>query len=150
MQFPELPLDTPEDPVNFYWEDVAFELPNAASLATWLEQVASAESKPLFDLQVVFCSDEHLRQINVEHLDHDYYTDIITFPYAEDVVHGDLFISADRVRDNAATQGVAFEQELARVMAHGVLHLCGYGDKSPEEVVIMRAKEDHYLQMLNQ
>jgi rRNA maturation RNase YbeY len=83
--------------------------------------------------------------MNVEFLDHDYYTDVITFPYSEDAVHGDVFISYDRVKDNAQTLGVPFEQELCRVLVHGVLHLAGYLDKTPEAEQVMRQKEDFYL-----
>ena len=146
MEFPELPLDDePETFVSFYFEDVEFELPDQQILVNWLLSIATAENKPVYELTYIFCSDEYLRQINMEHLDHDYYTDIITFPYTNGVVHGDIFISSERVADNARTHDVPFLHELGRVMAHGVLHLAGYGDKSEDEARTMRAKEDFYL-----
>jgi probable rRNA maturation factor len=146
MHFPELPAESPETPVSCYFEDVAeFDLGDATALANWLMNVAAKEGVPFHELSCIFCSDERLREINVEFLQHDYYTDIITFPYADDAVHGDLFISTERVADNAAQLGVPFRQELCRVLAHGVLHLCGYGDKTPEESARMREKENEYL-----
>jgi rRNA maturation RNase YbeY len=148
MNFPELPGELPETPVSFHFEDVAFDLPDEPTLVAWLESIAVQEDKPLVELNFIFCSDEYLRGINVEYLDHDYFTDVITFPYSDDEVHGDIFISTDRVRDNAAANKVSFEHELFRVMAHGVLHLAGYDDKSPENKAIMTAKEDFYLLQL--
>ena len=148
MNFPELPDEFSEASILFEFEDVVFELPDELKLTAWLTSIAEQEDKPMRELNFIFCSDEHLRGINVEYLDHDYFTDVITFPYSDDAVHGDIFISADRVRDNAATQGVSFEHELLRVMAHGVLHLAGYEDKTPEKKAIMSAREDFYLQQL--
>lgn len=146
MEFPDLPFDdAPETFVSFHIEDIDFELPHQKLLVDWLLGIAEAEGKPVYDLTYVFCSDEYLRAVNLEHLQHDYYTDIITFPYTEGAVHGDIFISVERVADNASEIGSSFWQELCRVMAHGVLHLAGYGDKSPEEAQAMRAKEDFYL-----
>ena len=146
MNFPALPDESPESPISFNFEDVELDLPEEHKLEAWLMSIAAQEAKPLIELNFIFCSDEHLRGINVEYLHHDYYTDVITFPYAEDAVHGDIFISTDRIRDNAATQGVSFENELMRVMAHGVLHLAGYEDKSPKKKAIMSSREDFYLQ----
>jgi probable rRNA maturation factor len=148
MQFPDLPTDTPDTPISFHFEDVAFDLPDQTVLTDWLLAVTAVENKPFVEVNYIFCSDEHLRDINVEYLDHDYYTDVITFPYADDAVHGDVFISSERVADNAQTQGVSFAHELCRVMAHGVLHLAGYSDKEPEKEAVMRQKEDFYLQKL--
>ncbi len=145
MDFPNLPDELPESPVSFYFEDLTFDLPKETSLAEWLASIATVEQKALTEVNFIFCSDEHLRSINVEYLAHDYYTDVITFPYADDAVHGDVFISAERVRDNAATLGVTFEAELCRVMAHGVLHLAGYDDKTPEKKLEMTAREDFFL-----
>ena len=106
------------------------------------------EQKYLGTITVVFCSDEYLLEMNRRHLDHDYFTDIITFDYCEeDLVSGDLFISVDRVLENSLKEQVGFLNELARVCVHGVLHLCGYGDKSSSERVVMRNKEDHYLRL---
>jgi probable rRNA maturation factor len=97
---------------------------------------------------LIFCSDEHLLQINKDHLQHDYYTDIITFDYTvEDIISGDLFISVDRVQDNADEFDVLFQDELHRVCVHGLLHLCGYKDKSDEDEKRMREKEDEMLML---
>ena len=147
MLFPDMPFDDePETFVSIHFEAVEFDLPDQQALVEWLLAIAAAENKPVHELTYIFCTDEYLRAINLEHLNHDYYTDIITFPYAENAVHGDIFISSERVAENARENAVPFLHELCRVMAHGVLHLAGYGDKSPDEVRIMRAKEDFYLE----
>ena len=148
MQFPDIPgapgaSDAPL--IAFHSEDVPFELPFEEAAAEWLLAVAAAEQKPLDEVNYIFCSDEHLRQINIEYLDHDYYTDVITFPYDEDSICGDIFISIDRVRDNAEQLQAPFLHELSRVMVHGVLHLAGYYDHTDEQEAAMRAKEDFYL-----
>jgi rRNA maturation RNase YbeY len=149
ISFPELPPDfhdEPTAPIDFHTEDVTIVLPDTQILSEWLLSAAAAEQKTVQELNYIFCSDEYLHQINVEYLAHDYYTDIITFPYGTaDALHGDLFISTDRVADNAAANHTTFELELRRVMVHGLLHLVGYGDKTPEEIATMRAKEDFYL-----
>ena len=113
-----------------------------------LTSLVNKEHKELGDITVVFCSDDYLLEMNRRHLDHDYFTDIITFDYCEgDLVSGDLFISVDRVLENSLKERVEFLNELARVCVHGVLHLCGYGDKSEIDQVIMRQKEDYYLRL---
>ena len=145
MQFPSLPGQAPEPSVSFHFEDVEFELPDEQALTQWLSAVAEAEGKPLGEISYIFCSDEHLRGINVEYLDHDYYTDIITFPYEGEAIQGDMFISSERVADNAEANGASFRHELCRVMVHGLLHLAGYGDKTEAEAQVMREKEDFYL-----
>jgi rRNA maturation RNase YbeY len=112
----------------------------------WFAKVCSCEHKVLGDLNLILCSDDYLLEINRAHLDHDYYTDIITFDYSDGgVVSGDLFVSVDRVKDNATSFNVSFLDELHRVCVHGLLHLCGYGDKSPEDESKMRSKEDEML-----
>lgn len=109
-------------------------------------EAARNEGKTACEITLIFCSDEHLLEMNRQYLDHDYYTDIITFDYSDDDdISGDLFISIDRVYDNAAQNSVSRLDELKRVCVHGVLHLCGYGDKSDDESRIMRLKEDYYL-----
>lgn len=148
MQFPSLPGETPEDSISFHFEDVEFDLPDEQVLTKWLTEVANAEGQQLGEITYIFCSDEHLRGINVEYLDHDYYTDIITFPYDGEVIQGDMFISSERVADNAGANGVSFRHELCRVMVHGLLHLMGYGDKTEAEAQVMRAKEDFYLNLV--
>lgn len=149
MDFPEFPLDedVPENVILFHFEDVTFDIPAESALKNWLCSVAEKEEKPFYEVNYIFCSDEYLRKINVEYLDHDYYTDIITFPYDDSAVHGDIFISSERVTENAATNGVSFYQELYRVMVHGVLHMIGYGDKTTAEEETMRQKENHYLNL---
>lgn len=150
MQFPDFPEheEATEQAINFHAEDVDFPLSDQDRLAKWLFDVADSEEKDLLEVNYIFCSDDYLLDLNREHLDHDYYTDVITFQLTEGVVHGDIFISTDRVADNARELGVPFEQELHRVMVHGVLHLAGYGDKTPEQEAQMRAKEDQYLKEL--
>jgi rRNA maturation RNase YbeY len=148
MHFPDLPNEEPATPVTFEFEDVAFDLHDTEAIAVWLQHIAAAEGKNLREITYVFCSDEYLRNINIEHLQHDYYTDIITFPFhepGETDLEGDLFISSERVAENADAQGVSFFHELQRVMAHGVLHMAGYGDETDEEEKTMREKEDFYL-----
>jgi len=120
---------------------------NPEFLFSWYVDVVSGYKKELGDITVIFCSDEYLLEMNREHLDHDYYTDIITFDYTEGkVVSGDLFISLDRVRDNAESEKVSFRDEVHRVCVHGVLHLCGLKDKSEEDEVAMRAAENLALE----
>jgi len=115
----------------------------------WLSKVVSGEQKLLGEVIIVLGDDEWLRSFNVKYLNHDYYTDIITFDYStNDLVSGDLLISVERVNENAVLNGVTFMDELNRVVVHGVLHLCGYGDKSPTEANQMRQKEDYYLGLL--
>lgn len=112
----------------------------------WLQKVASDENATIQNLAYIFCSDEYLLNMNIKYLAHDYYTDIITFPYQEGkVIEADLYISVDRVAENAGEFRVDFRNELNRVMVHGLLHLLGYKDKTTEDVTIMRGKEDYYL-----
>jgi probable rRNA maturation factor len=121
---------------------------NEAFLSDWISKVVELEFKSTGDISFIFCSDEHLLEMNRTHLNHDYYTDIITFDYCVDsIVSGDLFISVDRVRENAELLSLSFIDELHRVCAHGVLHLCGYKDKSNVEELLMRKKEDQALSL---
>ena len=114
--------------------------------ALWLEQVIVEEGFEAGDVNLIFCSDEALLKMNIDFLQHDYYTDIITFDYCEDnIVNGDLFISIDRVQDNSVVLKTDYDSELKRVCVHGVLHLCGYKDKTEDDENQMRAKEDFYL-----
>jgi rRNA maturation RNase YbeY len=151
MQFPDLPLadDAPEAPVTFFSEDVPFELAHPQLVSAWLQRVAAQESKMIQEINYIFCTDDFLREVNVQYLQHDYYTDIITFPFDDDAdttdIRGDLFISIDRVEDNARTLKIPFLQELYRVMVHGLLHLVGYGDKTPAEIAQMRERENFHL-----
>lgn len=149
MTQPPFPLPFEENPsIDFSSEEVEFELKNEQAVAEWLEKIIEQTGNSLRLLNFIFCSDEYLHRLNVEYLDHDTLTDIITFPYAEPPnIEGDIFISIDRVRDNANDFNVTFEQELRRVMAHGVLHLCGYGDKTPDEQATIRQKEEEALKL---
>ncbi|WP_405378485.1 rRNA maturation RNase YbeY [Nonlabens sp. Asnod3-A02] len=116
----------------------------------WLESIVISEGKTIGELSFVFCSDEYLLKINQDHLDHDTYTDIITFDYCLDgLINGEVYISTDRVKENAVSFRESEINELHRVMAHGVLHLCGYGDKSDEEARIMREKENEKIVMFH-
>lgn len=118
------------------------------TLADWCRRILPILPKPLSQITFIHCSDDELLEINKEYLEHDYYTDIITFDLREDPnepLEGDLFLSIDRITDNANNLGITFEQELKRVMIHGILHLCGYGDKTPEDIALMREKENYFI-----
>jgi rRNA maturation RNase YbeY len=132
--------------IEFSIEDVNVPGLDSEHFAFWLNQVVVNEGLETGDINVIFCSDEYLLKMNIDFLQHDFYTDIITFDYCEDsIVCGDLFISIDRVVDNAEKLSTDYTEELKRVCVHGVLHLCGYNDKSSEEENQMRLKEDFYL-----
>lgn len=135
--------------IQFFSEEIDFELGHHEQRSSWLHEVAHTEGASISFLNYVFCSDEYLLEMNRQYLEHDTYTDIITFPYSEssDTIEGDIFISIDRVRENALLFEVTFEHELSRVMVHGLLHLLGYSDKSDEEQAAMRAKEDKYISL---
>lgn len=133
--------------VNYFFEDTKFVLKSRRENNAWLKAVASSEIKKLGAINIIFCSDNYILDINQKYLGHDYFTDIITFDYCEgNVLSGDLFISIDTVRDNASFYGAdSFENELQRVMVHGLLHLIGYDDHTPEQQAVMREKENYYL-----
>ena len=117
-----------------------------STLAVWLEDIILTEGKKPGDINYIFCDDEYLLQVNKEYLHHDYYTDIITFDYVKGkTISGDIFVSLPRIFDNAETLSKDFDSEFFRVLAHGILHLCGYKDKTDEEISEMRNKEDYYL-----
>jgi len=142
-------LENEMNAVEFYYEDVDFQLEHAEKLTVWILNVLKAEQARLIHLNFIFCSDPYLYKINLEYLEHDTLTDVITFPYLDPPdIEGDIFISMDRIKENADSFKVPYLTELYRVMVHGVLHLCGYGDKDPEEEKRMRAKEDSYLDWL--
>ncbi len=136
--------------IRFFNEDVVYKLPQKQIIRQWLKHQAEAEGYVVGDLNYIFCSDEHVLQVNRDYLQHDYYTDIITFDQSEEEgkIEGDIFVSVDRVTDNANQLTIPAEQEMRRVLAHGLLHLCGYGDKTDKEVAQMRAKEDEWLRQL--
>jgi len=136
--------------IRFFNEDVTYKLPQKQATRLWLKQQAEHEGYAVGELNYIFCSDDYVLQVNRDYLEHDYYTDIITFDQSEEEskIDGDIFISVDRVADNAKQLGVSAEQEMRRVLAHGLLHLCGYGDKTDDEEAQMRAKEDEWLSRL--
>lgn len=138
-----------EDKIIYNIEDVDFQLVNPSDLSNWIEKTIENEEKKLGAISYIFCNDDYLHQMNMEYLNHDTLTDVITFPYNNAPIEGDIFISIDRVKDNAKDLNVAFENELHRVMIHGVLHLCGYSDETDEQESAMRQKEDFYLEKLN-
>ncbi len=135
---------------QFFTEDISFTLRNKNKLRKWIQVVIGNEKKLPGSLNFVFCSDEYLHKLNVQYLDHDTLTDIITFDLSEnaDEISGEIYISIDRVKENAKKFTVPFYNELQRVMIHGILHLAGYHDKTHEEVTIMRGKEDKCLSLL--
>lgn len=137
-----------ESGVFFTAHDVEFEPGNPDTLIRWITDTIATEGNELNRLDFVFCTDAFLLEINRNHLGHDFYTDIITFPLNENPLLAELYISIDRVRENAETLKIPFEQELHRVMIHGVLHLCGYDDHEEEDILVIRKKEDAYLKKL--
>ncbi len=132
---------------NYFFEDTeSFDIKK--EVVAKINDLIKSEKKNKGEISFIFCSDKYLLEINKEYLQHDYYTDVITFDYSENnIISGDIFISIDRVKENADTYKVSFENELYRVMLHGVLHLVGYNDKTKEEQKIMRQKEDEYLNL---
>ncbi len=135
--------------IEFNYE-TAFELTNEESYRRWLSSVIESENKKQGDINYIFCDDDYLHRINVQYLQHDTLTDIISFDYSlGSELNGDIFISVERVQDNAADFNVSFDDELKRVMAHGVLHFCGYKDKTEQDEVLMREKEDEKIMMFH-
>ena len=136
--------------ITFFSETISFALPNEHIISEWISDTISKEEKTATELSYIFCTDDYLHNINLTYLNHDTYTDIITFDYTEkNQISGDIFISIDRVKENAVTYRKTFENELHRVIIHGVLHLLGYKDKTADEAETMRAKEDFYLSLLS-
>lgn len=124
-------------------------LKNRTILKNWIKYTIEKNNKQIGEISYIFCSDEQLIEINKEFLNHDYYTDIITFDYSEsDIISGDLFISIDRIKDNAKTLGLSYQEELHRVIIHGILHLLGFKDKTDEENQNMRLLENECLSNL--
>jgi probable rRNA maturation factor len=155
--------------INFHTEDVAFTLRGKAILRNWINAALQKEKKLAGEINFIFCSDDYLLRMNKEYLNHNTFTDIITFDYTRDegqgtvgqgreprnvknrnqAISGDIFISIDRVKDNAEKFGTGFANELHRVIIHGILHLAGYKDKSRADKALMTRKEDFYLTLLN-
>lgn len=136
--------------INFRSGDRPFIFPDKTGLKSFIETLFKKEKKELGEINYIFCSDDMLLKINQDFLQHNYYTDIITFGLQEpgQPIEAEIYISIDRVKDNAIHHGVGYENEMMRVLFHGALHLCGYKDKKKSEIQEMRAKEDQYLQMI--
>lgn len=135
--------------INFYTE-CDFELERSSDYEKWVLRIIDSEEMDCGEVSFIFCDDEYLHEINLKYLQHDTYTDIISFDSTEgQVLNGDIFISIDRVRDNAADYNAEFISELNRVMAHGILHFCGYKDKSERDAAEMRRKEEEKMKMFH-
>jgi probable rRNA maturation factor len=133
--------------IGFHNQDISFKLPNPRKTTLWIKSAIKNEGFGLNQVNYIFCSDEYLREMNIEYLNHKTYTDIITFDNSDEKgqIEGDIFISIDRVRENAIKLKTEFPDELRRVLIHGILHLIGYSDKSSRKKAEMRKKEDFYL-----
>ena len=135
-------------PVHFFFPYQNFSLTQRTELKSFIREIFKKENKKLLSLQYVFCTDEYLLEINRQYLQHDFYTDIITFELGTaEKIDGEIYISAERVRENSRLMQTSFKEELHRVIFHGVLHLCGYKDKLKNEKLEMRTKEDRLLQL---
>ena len=135
--------------ISFNYE-TDFELENEAQYEDWISRIIESEGFDEGEINYIFCDDEYLHKINVEYLDHDTLTDIISFDYTVgNLIQGDIFVSVERVQDNAKDFNVSFDEELKRVLSHGVLHYCGYKDKSLEDEALMRFKEEEKMQMFH-
>ena len=135
--------------ISFNYE-TDFELENEAQYEDWISRIIESEGFDEGEINYIFCDDDYLHKINVEYLDHDTLTDIISFDYTVgNLIQGDIFVSVERVQDNAKDFNVSFDEELKRVLSHGVLHYCGYKDKSPEDEALMRSKEEEKMQMFH-
>lgn len=136
--------------VRYFFEDTDFQFKPKRFTSSWLKTVAESEIRKLGDVNIIFCSDNYILDINQRYLQHDYFTDIITFDYCDgNILSGDLFISVESVRENALEYGTEFDEELNRVIVHGILHLVGYDDHAEDDIVVMRSKENYYLDLRN-
>lgn len=135
--------------IRFFAENISFNLKNRRKIKYWITGAITGENKIVGEINFVFCSDDYLLDMNKKYLSHDYFTDVITFDFcAGDKISGDIFISIDSVRSNLAKYKQSFANELHRVMIHGILHLCSYGDSTKSEIALMRSKENTYLEKL--
>ena len=135
--------------ISFNYE-TDFELGNEEAFSSWISKVITSENKKEGEINFIFCDDDYLHKLNVEYLDHDTLTDVISFDYSVgNELHGDVFISTERVSDNAKDFNIAFEEEIKRVIIHGILHYCGYKDKSDTEEALMRSKEEEKINMFH-
>lgn len=131
--------------IQFFFENIE-KINIESSMNIWLENIIVSEGKKMGDINYIFCDDEHLLKINIDYLKHDYYTDIITFDYVKGkTISADIFVSLPRILENNELFSKDFKTEFKRVLAHGILHLCGYKDKTPREIEVMRGKENFYL-----
>lgn len=132
--------------IKIFYDDISFRYRGWRKFEQLLQELIRKENRQTGDLSIILTTDVNLRKINVEFLEHDYYTDVITFNYNEgDVINGEIYISIDTVKENSLNYNISFKNELTRVMIHGVLHLTGYNDKSDEEKLVMRNMEDFWL-----
>ena len=135
--------------ISFNYE-TDFLLDNETQFSDWISRVILSENKKEGDINYIFCDDEYILEINKQYLDHDYYTDIISFDYSVgNELNGDIFVSIVRVKENATDFNATFDEELKRVIIHGILHYCGYKDKSEEDEALMRSKEDEKIKMFH-
>ena len=135
--------------IYFHKENVSLDL-NLTYVEHWIKSSLFALGHKQSDLTFIFCSDSYLKKINKDYLNHDYFTDVITFDYSnKEVIKGDIYISVERVEDNATTYDVTFNEEIFRVIIHGVLHLCGFNDKSKDDQIKMRNKEDFFISLID-
>ena len=135
--------------ISYFLEDTNFKFNTRRRTSRWLKSVAKIENRSIGEINIIFCSDPYILDLNIKSLNHHFFTDIITFDYCEgDILSGDLYISVDTVRANAEFYNTDFDNELYRVIVHGLLHLIGYDDHSDEEIAVMRSKEDFYLNLL--
>lgn len=136
-------------PTKFFNEDTSYQLKNKKILKNWIDLTIQNEKYISGNVNIIFTSDKYLLSINKKYLNHNYYTDIVTFNYCEDnTIHGDIFISIDTVKNNSKRFGVKHTEEVHRVIIHGILHLIGYDDQNDEEKALMRQKENYYLERL--
>jgi len=137
--------------VSYFSEDVPFPKLKRRFTSGWIKDVVAKEGKSVGEISFIFCSDNYLLEINRKYLEHDFFTDIITFDYVEgENISGDIFISLDRIRENAVLFSKSFENELNRILIHGILHLVGFKDKSKVDKALMTQKEDYYLNLLEE
>ncbi len=136
--------------IHFFTEDIKYSIKGKNTLKKWLQEAIKAHHYQLQELNVILCSDNYLYEMNIKYLDHDTLTDVITFDNSDSkqTVEGDIFISLDRIKENAQSLSVSLENELYRVMMHGTLHLLGFKDKTPQEQATMRKMEDFWLEKL--
>ena len=134
--------------ISYYFQDTDFKFRDRRKTNEWLKLAAESEIRRIGNISIIFCSDNYVLDINQKYLQHDYFTDIITFDYCEgDRLSGDLFISIDSVRENSVEFGTEFKDELNRVIIHGLLHLVGYDDHTEKDIKLMRSKENYYLSL---